>query len=94
MESQQQWKILKRISLAIWDSIKKNDANALEKNLKGEFPISYPITDNGMSALSFACSWGSDEKLINLILSQNPDVNQIDNRGATPLHHAAIVGNV
>jgi len=55
-----------------------------------------------MSALSLACSLGEETeahkpynlKLVSTILKYNPDINQKDDWGRTPLHLACNSGNL
>ena len=78
----------------MWDAIKKNDKAMIEKKLVEEsFPVDTPITDTGLPALSFACSWTQDQEVFNLIMSRDPDVNFPASGAKTPLHLASISGN-
>ena len=78
----------------MWDAIKRNDKQVIELKLVQEsFPVDTPITDTGLPALSFACSWTTDQEVFDLIMSRNPDVNFQSSGGKTPLHLSAINGN-
>ena len=51
----------KRLSLLLWDAIKKERINDIEEIMNDtDYPIDYPVTDTGLSAISFACSWSTN----------------------------------
>ena len=51
----------KRLSLLLWDAIKKERINDIEEIMNDpNYPIDYPVTDTGLSAISFACSWSTN----------------------------------
>ena len=85
-------KLMKRNSLFLWDAIKKSDLVEMNKILS-EFPVDYPITDTGLTALAFASSWSTEVPVFELILKFRPNVNAGNNQRKTPLHQAALAGN-
>ena len=70
-----------------------------------EYPIDTEVTDTKMSALGLACSLNDSDTecpykmnksfrecnitLLDLIISQNPNINHVDKFERTPLHMAA-----
>ena len=65
-------------------------------------PINQPITYSQMSPLSVVCSMpdltfddkDNNESLLEIIFKHCPDINQKDQMGKTPLHHAAKADNI
>ena len=78
----------------IWDAIKKNDLAKLEAKLNEEYPIDHPITDTGLTALAYACSWTTNEAIINFLLQKGANAEKADLTGKSPIHHASLAGNV
>ena len=78
----------------IWDAIKKNDLAKLEAKLNEEYPIDHPITDTGLTALAYACSWTTNEAIINFLLQKGANAEKADLTGKCPIHHASLAGNV
>ena len=82
--------------------IRKYEFTGIEELLHSDYAIDGRVSDTGMSALSLACSLGEkteahkpyNQKLVNTILKYNPDVNQKDDWGRTPLHLACNSGNL
>ena len=72
MDSSQ--KALKKTSLFLWDGIKKNNIDEINRIL-AEFPVDHPITDCGLTALAFACSWSTENIIFETILKFKPNVN-------------------
>ena len=83
---------MKRNSLFLWDAIKKSNIEEITRILS-EFPVDHPITDCGLTALAFACSWSTETLIFDLILKFKPNVNAGNKEKKTPLHQAALVGN-
>ena len=87
-------RLLKRNSLYMWDSIKKNNAAKIDEIFTSGFPVDSPITDTGLTALAFASSWSNDENIFQTILKFSPNVNAQNCQRKTPLHQAALAGNI
>ena len=72
------------------------------KNCLQSHPINQSITYSQMSPLSVACSLqdhsfddkDNNESLLDILFKYNPDINQKDQMGKAPLHHAAKVDNL
>ena len=86
-------KAMKRNSLFLWDAIKKSNIEEIQRILT-EFPIDHPITDCGLTALAFACSWSTEVVIYELIFKFKPNVNAPNRERKTPLHQAALAGNL
>ena len=60
-----------------------------------DYPVDEPVTDTKINALSLACcnsnveDAANIEKMIQLVLSKEPNLNYVDRFGRTALHHAA-----
>ncbi len=77
------------------DAIKRGDLiRVSEITSSPDYPINTSLTETGLSALAFACSWSTDEQVFQIILEQSPDVNHRDSDGQTPLHVAALNKNL
>ena len=49
-------KLIQKAAMVLSTKIKREKIDEVQNVLNSEFPVDYPITDTGMSALSFACS--------------------------------------
>lgn len=85
---------MKRNSLILWDAIKRGDLSTIKQILDSNFPIDTPVTDTGMTAFAFACSWSSKQDVFTTLLTKRPNVNAPDKSKKTPLHQAALAGNM
>ena len=90
--------------------IKKYKFAEVKNIMECEYPIDTEVTDTKMSALGLACSLNDSPDLkpdkidksfrecnvdlMDLILSQGPNINHVDKFDRTPLHMAAQSGNV
>ena len=86
---------LKRNSLLLWDAIKRDDLLKIQEIVLSEaYPIDTAVTDTGMSALQFACTWSSNPEVFKILFQKNPNFNHVDFAKRTPLHTAALFGNM
>ena len=94
--------LIRRAAQVINPKIKKYKFIEVKNILCSEFPTDEPITDTMMSSLSLACSLSDNhpqkneknQQLLQIILERNPCINHRDNFKRTPLHHAAMNGNL
>ena len=49
-------KLIQKATMVLSTKIKRENIEEVQHVLHSELPVDYPITDTGMSALSFACS--------------------------------------
>ena len=40
----------------------------MEKKLAEGYPIDHPVTDTGLTAFAYACSWTTNEGILNSLL--------------------------
>ena len=85
-------KMIKRNGLLLLEAIKKNDVVEINK-LLGEFPVDYPITDTGLTALAFASLQSTELSVFETILKHKPNLNASNSSRKTALHQAALAGN-
>ena len=88
-------KNLKIEGMFVWDAIKREKIDVLIQKLDHEgYPINHPVTDTGLTAFAYACSWSTNVDIFRLLLDRGADINAADLTGKMPVHHAALAGNV
>ena len=102
MEGDAQQNLIRKAAQVINPKIKKYKFDEVENILKSEFPVDEFVTDTLMSSLCLACSLPDNtedkqpknQRLMGIILKQKPDINFKDMFERSPLHHAALNGNM
>ena len=62
-------KNLKIEGMYVWDAIKRNKIDVLHQKLDEEgYPVDYPVTDTGLTAFAYACSWTTNLEILNSLL--------------------------
>ena len=62
-------KNLKIEGMYVWDAIKRGKVDTLFQKIdKESYPVDYPVTDTGLTAFAYACSWSTHLEILNGLL--------------------------